>query len=189
MKTIHLKGWMAHHCGRDSISFAVKTIGEAVRALDANFPGIRKKISEGKFAIYRNDKPVSDKELTMNFAEENITIHPVVEGSSNSGKGWAYIIIGAILVVASFYMPSGSYYGAMMFGMGMSMAFGGIAMLLAPSTKTNTGSADSREDNKSFLFNGPLNSAEQGGCIPIVYGEFGVGSTIISSALQTEDIA
>jgi predicted phage tail protein len=189
MKTINLKGWMAEHCGMSSIQLAVKSVTEAVRALEANFPGLRKKIYDGEFAIQCGSREISDKELDLRFQEDTITIHPVVEGAGNAGKGWAFIIIGAILVVASFYMPQGSYLGAFMFQMGIAMAFGGIAVLLTPSAKTNTGASDSREDNKSFLFNGPLNSAEQGGSIPIVYGEFGVGSTIISSALQTEDIA
>ena len=65
---------------------------------------------------------------------------------------------------------------------GMSMIFTGISMLISPSTNVDKGG--SQDDNKSFMFGGATNSIEQGGVIPVVFGKFGVGSTVISSALE-----
>jgi len=41
---------------------------------------------------------------------------------------------------------------------------------------------------KSYMFNGALNSNEQGGAVPLVYGYARVGSIVISSAITNEEM-
>lgn len=189
MNTFILDGWMQEYTGYNTLKLHAKSVGIGIQLLEANFRGIAQKIRKGMFGILVNGKEISVAEVNMFIPDESVVeIVPIIEGAGNSGKAWAMIIIGAILVVASFYMPQGSYLGMMMMGIGMSMAFGGIALLLAPSTSLDSG-AGGMDDNKSFLFGGAVNSIEQGGTIGIVYGRFGIGSTVISSALEaTNDI-
>ena len=184
MNTFILNGWMEEFTGYNTLKLQAKSVGIGIQLLEANFRGIARKIRKGLFGILVNGKEISVYETNLFLPDESvIEIVPIIEGAGNSGKAWAYIIIGAILIVASFYMPQSSYLGMMMMGMGMSMAFGGIALLLAPSTGMDSG-AGGMDDNKSFLFGGAVNSIEQGGTIGIVYGKFGIGSTVISSALE-----
>jgi len=41
---------------------------------------------------------------------------------------------------------------------------------------------------KSYMFNGALNSNEQGGPVPLIYGQARVGSIVISSAITSEEM-
>ena len=188
-KTIQFEGWMKEFTGYDEVVIYAKTVAKAVQILEANFNGISRKISEGYFRITADNKILQQDDTTLNLKEkvinfcpldtaEVLKLHPNIEGAGST-KAWANIIIGAILVVASYYVP---YIGPLMFGVGMSMIFTGISMLISPSTNVDKGG--SKDDNKSFMFGGATNSIEQGGVIPVVFGKFGVGSTVISSALE-----
>ena len=193
-KIIQFEGWMKEFTGYDEVTIYAKTVAKAVQILEANFHGISQKISEGYFRITADNKILQQHDTTFNLKEkvinfcpldreEVLKLHPNIEGAGGSTKAWANIIIGAILVVASYYVP---YIGPLMFGVGMSMIFTGISMLISPSTNVDKGG--SQDDNKSFMFGGATNSIEQGGVIPVVFGKFGVGSTVISSALEAVGI-
>lgn len=203
LRNIHLDGWMAEHCGMKTVKLAVSSVGEAIRALEANFPGIKKKVSEGQFQICRGPiraekeedlketQQLTAEECGMNFEEGDFHITPVLEGGGESTKGWIMLIVGIILMAISFYyFPAGSYLGQLFMSVGLSLIFGGISDLLTPtpSTPADAAESDRPAENKSFLFNSAVNTVEQGGPIPLIYGKFACGSTVISSALQAEDI-
>jgi len=65
----------------------------------------------------------------------------------------------------------------------------GVAMMLTPVPGTPEYSEREKPDERqSFLFDGPVNTNEQGGAIPIAYGRVLMGSTVVSTALDVEDI-
>ncbi|WP_086932191.1 hypothetical protein [Agarilytica rhodophyticola] len=63
---------------------------------------------------------------------------------------------------------------------------GGAAAGIAPESSAY----ESRDDeNVSALFNGGVNTTEQGICVPVVYGEVGrAGSAVISAGISVEEI-
>jgi predicted phage tail protein len=80
----------------------------------------------------------------------------------------------------------GVTYGSIaMFGVAMIMS-GVSQMLGSPST----GLADSNPADKkvSYMFNGPVNTVAQGGPIPVGYGEMIVGSVVIDSAIDVNEV-
>ena len=74
---------------------------------------------------------------------------------------------------------------------GLVMVLGGLSQVLT-ATPTQASSYSSREDadsQTSFLFNGAKNTVEQGNPVPVVYGRFQVGGTIISAGIEVEEVA
>jgi predicted phage tail protein len=63
-----------------------------------------------------------------------------------------------------------------------------MSMLMMPSMPNPDQAAQEAATKNSFLFNGAVNTVEQGGPVPLVYGRAMVGSTVISSELLTADI-
>jgi predicted phage tail protein len=71
---------------------------------------------------------------------------------------------------------------------GAMMALSGIAQLISPTPQMgNYGQLESPAQRTSFLYNGPTNTTQQGGPIPILYGLMRVGSTLVSATVTTED--
>jgi predicted phage tail protein len=50
-----------------------------------------------------------------------------------------------------------------------------------PQTKPN--------DTASYLFNGPVNTTEQGNPVPVLYGRLIVGSQVVSASVCAYDLA
>lgn len=158
-----------------------------------------------------------DRELAksgLNLGSKDVHILPVPEGA---GGGFR-IIAGIALVAAAFYFApalapaigsassiaatqgltatafsiggfSVSYASIALFG--ANLIIGGIAAMLTPTPKVSTDSYTQRErpeERPSFMFNGAVNTSEQGGPVPVVYGRSITGSVIMSGGITTEQI-
>ena len=71
---------------------------------------------------------------------------------------------------------------------GVSMVLGGISQMLSSSVGVDTGGFESADQRASYLFNGPVNTTEQGGPVPLIFGRAIVGSKVISAGLTAERI-
>lgn len=202
MKTIRLYGEMAEKFG-DTWHFDVRTPGEVFRALSANRPDFMRYLHEcahkkigyeivaGDFAIDADGLlgPFSDKEV--------LHITPVFEGSKSGG-----LIIGALLVIASFIpglnvavwasLPGtlGTMtYASIAFSIGASMVLGGMSKVLAGTPDTPTGGTYNAGDSKpGYYFSGPAENVAVGSAIPVGYGRLLIGAQSISSGLEAEDM-
>jgi predicted phage tail protein len=74
------------------------------------------------------------------------------------------------------------------FGIGASLALGGIAQLLTPTPKNPTGPDSESDPRKSYSFSGVQNTARQGVPIPVIYGEVITGSVVISAGVDITQI-
>jgi predicted phage tail protein len=75
---------------------------------------------------------------------------------------------------------------------GAMMALSGVSQLLAPTPQAAPNAsmgANSPDARASFIYNGPTNTTEQGGPVPILYGEMRIGSVLISAVSSAEDIS
>lgn len=198
MKTVILNGELGKLFGKRH-RLDVNTAGEAVRALVANFPAIEKYLMETKGVGYRiklHKSPLMDaNELHQPVGGDTITITPVVAGA---GRGIGQILLGAALIVASFYIPglpmmfgvantTAIAIGNAVFYAGVSLALGGVAQMLAPSPKTGD-PRERPENTPSYVFNGPVNTTAQGQPVPVGYGRLIVGGAVISAGITTEEI-
>lgn len=220
LRTIHLHGALGEQFGT-GYRLDVASVGEAARALEANFPGrFFNAIKGGQFhiaafAVPEREAYLDADTLGMHLsANKDIHFIPAVEGSGGGGrgKGIAVAVIGiAIMAAAIAFAPA--VVGAMGPTMGMgttafsigsmgvsftqiamfgaSLALSGISQALTPTPKVDEGSYGQREgpdQRPSFLFNGAVNTVEQGGAVAVCYGRMRVGSAVVSASLSPEDI-
>jgi predicted phage tail protein len=125
-------------------------------------------------------------------------------GAAASGTGSGKVILGVAIIglaIALAPVTGGTSLAAAMAGgisfmgitygtialFGAMLAFGGLAMMFAPSPKAATG-AQAAKDENSFVVNGPQNTMLQGVCVPLVYGENITGSVVVSSDLTVAQL-
>jgi len=187
MTEVILHGALARQFGKRHKFFIRKPI-DAIRALMVNKKGFKKAFRtwgmEGKFYEMICDGEVVETLYGLEQTNNIKTIHlaPTIIGTSNAAK----IIVGAALIVLSFYVPGswgafGEFLGDALLGAGISLVMGGImGLLFPPPTPSFTDQADA----KSFLFSSLENSTVQGVVVPLGYGRLIVGSKVISSSLE-----
>lgn len=163
----------------------VKTPAEAVHALCVQLKGLRQYFIEhatDKFLV-RGNHDYIEEELHNPQSEGVLKIVPIVEGSGAVGR----IIGGAVLaVIGGVMMFYGVPMGAQVMALGVALALGGVAQLIAP--RAASGATPEQADNTpSLAFNGAVNTMGQGGPVPLGYGRLLVGSQVISVGFSTNN--
>lgn len=194
MKTIVLLGELGKRYGRRHL-LDVSSPAEAVRALCANFKDFAGFVSTSternvgyRVITGREDLGVDDLHTP---AGRTITIAPVIAGAGGSGVG--QILLGAVLIAASIFVPgiaAVTLFGTttlatVAFSVGVSLALGGVAQMLAPTPKSLDRGGD--ENKPSYIFDGAQNRSVQGQAVPVGYGRMIVGSAVISAGINVED--
>lgn len=192
MTTIKLSGSLAKIFGREHKRL-ITTTQEAIRALCATLPGFEKYLNTSKsrgltFSIFRGKQNIGEDDLAFPNSGREIHIVPVVIGSKKSGL--LQTILGAALIAAAAFpvLTPGLSIAAsnIMFGIGASMALGGIAQMLSPQPGGLASKQDA--DNKaSYAFGGVTNTTAQGNPVPLCYGKRRIGGAIISAGIYVED--
>ena len=184
---IELHGPLGAMFGREH-SLYVSSPGEAIRALCSQFRGFRETVAApgASYALLVGGLDIPLEALRMESGNREIHLVPVVEGAG--GGAWTNILAGVAIVAAAYFLgPAGAAImskavAGYVVGMGVAMALGGVAMLLAPTPKAGI---NERPENKpSELFDGPVNTIAQNHPIQICYGEVEIGSAIISTMID-----
>lgn len=208
LRTVVLHGALAAQFGA-SFDLDVKSPVEAVRALIIQLRGFRQAIRSGNYRVLKAREHVADTlsldelQLRLGRARE-IHIVPLLAGSAS---GWGKILAGVAIIGLAIAAPyalgmagglaatfggisaigfTGISFGTIA-GLGAVVALGGIAQMLSP-TPTLSGGSAAQDRKESFLFGSGENVTAQGGPVPVVFGEFVVGSVVVSSGLSTEDV-
>jgi predicted phage tail protein len=74
-------------------------------------------------------------------------------------------------------------------GIGVSLILGGVAELISPMPSLGFNSGKEAARLESFSFSGIVNTSKQGMAVPICYGRAFVGSAVISSGLDVDQVA
>jgi predicted phage tail protein len=176
---------------------AVKSPGEAVRALSAQFRGLRQDFQKMNFWVVYGDLRRGVKLplecVDFDLGSRPLHFYPIPHGAKNSG-GFLKIIAGAALIAASFFAPelapatlsvgAATAVGTVSLGIGVSLFLGGISALISPSPQTNT----SNQTTASYVFQGPANVSSQGVAIPLCYGTVLAGSIVVAASLTNGDL-
>jgi predicted phage tail protein len=209
IRNVHLHGNLFEIFG-GPYPFDVDSPVEAIRALNSNFPGFYSAIRKGSYRIIRGSSIDSGEDLpydmlTMGLGGADVHIVPIVEGAGGNSKGVITAVLGVALVGLSFgmalpatgglaagmQMAVPGTFGLMTWGqvglMGGILALGGISQILSPAPKVSNYN-DREQKQTTWLFSGPVNRTEQGGAVPLVYGEFEIGSTVISGGVSLEEL-
>lgn len=204
---IRIYGHLASKFTRQ-LNARVKSIGEAVRAVEANYPGFRNAIDRsGRYIVVRGENLISgqnlnEKEVFMDFSDKDTWhILPVPAGAGDNSLAVFTIVAGVVLIAASYWtggatavpgaklLGVGAGVGGFIGSLGVALVLGGVAQLFAPNPgQFSADQRDSSEQKKSYIFNGSVNTVEPGATIPLVYGQSFIGSIFISGGLKINDI-
>ncbi|WLH88577.1 tail assembly protein [Pseudomonas sp. FP453] len=186
MTSIKLSGPLAARFGRlHRRLLDGGSVQEAFAALKATIPGFTEEVRRldllgMRFAIFRNRKNVGVDDFSLGGVNE-LRIVPVVGGSKRAGL--LQTIIGAVIFVASFFIPGMQGWGQ---SLGASLALGGVIQMLSPQASGLKQSA-SPENLPSYAFGSAKNTTASGNPVPICIGERDWGGMIISASIYAED--
>lgn len=217
LRDIYLYGDLAERFGAHH-RYAVKSIPEAMWALDANHGGFFRALKkDGRYRVVcgpslddEASTQLATDQLWMSFGQGAFHIAPVIEGAgSGGGKTVGMVVLGVALMATG--VGGALYAGTSLaaglgtalpgfvgtaFGitwgsvalLGAALTLGGIAQALTPTPEVQSYDVrESEKHRKSWIFNGPRNSVEEGGCIPVVFGRYWVGSTMVSAGIEIKD--
>lgn len=190
LSKIRLYGRLAKFLKRRVFEADVSSAAEAVRFLLANFPHLEPELAQGHYRVSVGDYDLSEDELVHPTGRQEIKIVPVVVGAGALGR----IIAGAALIIASIFIPGtalifGTAVKGLVFGIGASLALGGVAQLLTPVPTLPTGTDSQQDPRKTYSFSGIQNTSRQGTPVPVIYGETLVGSVVISAGIDTVQVS
>lgn len=202
MKTVKVYGALKKYVGQGVFNFDVSTPAEAIQALCVNFKGLDKFLidSEKDGIVYdvKLGKEIIQKDNIRDLLnpwsyKDVFSIRPVIQGA---GRGFGRFLMGAALLGIGFIpglqtISIGTFGGApIVVGtalkqFGALMMLSGVAEMLSPQPELPT------EPNllESSALSGLSNVETQGTPIPICYGRAFVGSVIISTGLDTDEVA
>ncbi|NII53593.1 tail assembly protein [Luteibacter sp. SG786] len=193
--TIILSGPMRKRFGREfRLHLDTKTPAEAIQALCAMLDGFRAYLLGAadrgiEFAVWRGRGEHAEN-LTVDQLREPagsvIRIAPVHAGAKNGGV--LTTIVGAVLIVVGVIGNIYGGWGTPFIQAGIAMVAGGVVQMLSPQPKVGKGSADSANNQASYIFNGPVNVTAQGAPVPILYGgPMEIGSVVASAGIEAVD--
>ena len=190
LSKIRLYGRLAKFLKRRVFEADVSSAAEAVRFLLANFPHLEPELAQGHYRVSVGGYDLVEDELVHPTGRQEIKIVPVVVGAGALGR----IIAGAALIIASIFIPGtalifGTAVKGLVFGIGASLALGGVAQLLTPVPTLPTGTDSQQDPRKTYSFSGIQNTSRQGTPVPVIYGETLVGSVVISAGIDTVQVS
>lgn len=186
LRTIRLYGRLAKFLGQKKFEAMVSSTAEAVRFLLANFPHLEQELAKGHYRLVVDKSTIGEDELHFPIGK-TIKIIPVVQGAGVVGR----IVAGVALVALSFisFGASLAFLKPVLFGIGASLALGGVAQLLTPVPRTQAAGPDTEKDpRKSYSFSGVQQTSRQGVPVPLIYGEVFTGSIVISAGIDTAQV-
>ncbi|AZC19532.1 tail assembly protein [Pseudomonas sp. CMR5c] len=186
MQTVLLSGSLAKKFGRrhrivtgagfsDIRGYFKQFAGFEQHMMDSTSKGLR-------YAVFNGKENLTEDDLGKPTGRDVIRIVPVITGSKRAGL--LQTIVGAALIVASFFVAPGAQ--AAFLGAGVGMTAGGVIQMLSPQAK-GLGTQDAPNNRPSYSFNGAVNTSVQGNPVPLLYGRMIVGSAVISAGIYSED--
>ena len=185
MKVI-FKGYLSKICP-DIYEVEAESAREAIKGVSNQLPQLIRK-NRHRFMCKVKDYNTSE-DIDSTPKSDTLELYPVFAPSGGgSGRTWAMIGIGVLMIVLAFFTAGASFTGAgvlasMLGGTGTSLVLGGITQLLTPMP-------DDKEDTEpenSRYFGQRKNTTAVGTRIAIGYGRYRVYGQILSFNLQAVD--
>ena len=219
MKVVKVYGPLRKYIGQCRFEFVADTPAQVIKALCVNFPGLAQWLldreAEGMaFRVTRGRDKITNEApegLVLPWSEREVfSIAPVIVGA---GRGVGFIIAGIALIGlavvtggTSLALTVGGFkalaatgaaaatatatFAAAAGNIGLFLLIGGVAQMISPTP--SMGSLVSGKEAarlESFTFSGIVNTSKQGMAVPICYGRAFVGSAVISTGLDVDQVA
>ena len=218
MKVVKVYGALRKRLGQCRFEFEAATPAQALKALCVNFPGLSKWLIDSEkdgvgYRVTIGKERVTDdlSPLVMPWSEKEVfSITPVIAGA---GRGLGTIALGIGLITiailapgAGFALSAGGFTTtgvaatavaapgfALASGLavaagnlGIGLVFMGIAQAISP--QPDVPQLDESAQLESFTFSNVVNTSKQGLPVPLAYGRVFVGSAVISSGLDVDEV-
>jgi predicted phage tail protein len=186
MIKLTIYGRLRKFIGQSTFEIAAKSPKEAFSFLLNNFKGLREHIKDQEYCVMAGDLRVTEELLDM-YTESDIKIVPVVHGevwwlaAAFLGGGATAAAIGGIFTATVF----GVSIASALTTIGVTFLISGVTDLLTPDPVNPNLTRQEDPNDPSFSFTGLLNNSKQGVPINIAYGEILIGSTLVSSSVDT----
>ena len=202
IRTVKLRGHLGRKFGKE-YKFDVASAAEAVKALCHQVKGFKQYLQDGngkeqKFKLVVNGSALETPEKSIAMQSDgDIEIVPVIKGSGGDFGNIFQVVLGAALVGAAFGLfgpGAGAFLGE--FGIsyatagyvGGALLFSGVIGSLLKPPQAPSPMETSVDQNRSYLFNGAVNTVQQGQPIPIGYGKLKIGSQVVSVNVSTAQV-
>ena len=186
MIKLTIYGRLRKFIGQSTFEIKAKSAKEAFSFLINNFAGVREHIKDQEYCVMAGDLRLTEELLDMQ-TESDIKIVPVVHGEIFGIILGIGALFGSSLIPATIFGSTllATFASTALTIIGTNLVVGGITDMLTPDPKPTN--ADRQEDpqDPSYVFSGLLNNSKQGVPINIVYGETLIGSTVVSSSVDT----
>ena len=207
LRKLKLYGELAKFIGHKEFEIKVHNLPQAISFLVNNFPGVDAYMNPKLYQVRIGNYEINKDEIDYPIGQQDIHIIPVISGA---GRGFGRVLLGGLLIGASFMFPGAGLFGTVSTGGKLAAgatSFGGFVAGSAVGTAIGTGlsaigaglilsgvsemlypmQTPEFEDNPqiSFNFSGTQNTARAGTPVPIVYGEIFTGSVVISGDVDT----
>lgn len=128
------------------------------------------------------------------FSGEVKELHIVPDMSGGKSGGFFQIVIGALLIAASFLVPPIGIVGtltvsSLLFNVGLSLALGGLLQLISPTPKADSFGNDAADPEASKYLGASQNTVKIGTRIPLLYGEMQAFGHYLSFDVDAKDVA
>ena len=190
---VKIYGHLKEITGCSSFEIKANDTADAVVFLISNFPTLEQEMASQYYQVSVNNVQIDETELHDPVGLAEIKIIPVIAGS---GRGFGKIVLGAALIGGAFLFSPLTFanFGTTAVGFGSAagiakgavylgamLVLSGLSDLFTPEVKPEA------EDPLSASFSNTVNTTLATVPIPIIYGEYFVGSVVISAGIETAD--
>lgn len=179
------------------IELEVDAFSELMSGLLTQIKGLQDHLKKGHYKVRIGRTYLEERQVKAGIAfKSDCTIHftPVIAGAGK-GLGIGQIIVGVILIAASWWAGGAAgwaYLGVqagatMAFAVGVSLVVSGAISLLTPVPSMSDTKYKEGDKLQSTSFSNLKNLTPQGRPIPLLYGRMLTSMILISQGIETYD--
>ena len=194
MITFIFRGQLAERYG-EKWRLEVRSVAEGFYAIDTLMGGLFDYIYELEermqgYHIKVGERDIGEELLGFGFSEETVVVTPLLRGCDTKGiltivAGVALIAIGIALSPVGLGWISAPL-ALQVVGLGLAVSLGGVARLLMSAPPAALGTQD--KSRSSYIFTGPVNTVQQGECVPVAFGDVITGSAVVAAGMESVDV-
>jgi len=179
IKKIKLYGPLRKLSGVKEFQADVSNVDQVLSFIKVNYPDCQQHLNEACYSILMNDVDITCKNLFIN-GEGDIKVIPMISGNAFF-LPFLFTFVSGLPVFVKGATVASAFKAALAVG---ALSF--LADLLAPTPPTPQITTD--PEINSFISNQTTNNSKSGGTAPLIFGEFLVGSVVISAGADTVEV-